>query len=48
MGAGLKYNIFGLDFSYLIPVQSRDEANAVNPLSNTLRFALTFDFGEEG
>lgn len=48
LGAGLKYNVFGLDFSYLIPVQSRDEANAVNPLSNTLRFALTFDFGEEG
>ena len=34
LGAGLKYNVFGLDFSYLIPVQSRDEANAVNPLSN--------------
>ncbi len=45
LGAGLKYNIFGLDFSYLIPVRSRDEAGAVNPLSNTLRFALTFDFG---
>ena len=45
LGAGLKYNVFGLDFSYLIPVRSRDEAGAVNPLSNTLRFALTFDFG---
>lgn len=45
LGAGLRYNVFGLDFSYLIPVRSRDDAGAVNPLSNTLRFALTFDFG---
>ena len=45
LGAGLKYNVFGLDFSYLIPVRSRDESGVVNPLSNTLRFALTFDFG---
>ena len=44
LGAGLRYNVFGLDFSYLIPLQGRDEVNAVNPLSNTLRFALTFDF----
>ena len=26
LGAGLRYNVFGLDFSYLIPVRSRDEA----------------------
>jgi len=39
LGAGLKYSVFGLDFSYLIPVDSRN-----NPLQNTLRFALTFDF----
>ena len=45
LGAGVRYNVFGLDFSYLIPVQSREEANVTNPLSNTLRFALTFDFG---
>jgi hypothetical protein len=45
LGAGLRYNVFGLDFSYLIPVESRKEAGVVNPLSNTLRFALTFDFG---
>jgi long-subunit fatty acid transport protein len=44
LGAGVRYNVFGLDFSYLIPLQSRDEVNAANPLSNTLRFALTFDF----
>ena len=45
LGAGLRYNVFGLDFSYLIPIQDREDANIVNPLSNTLRFALTFDFG---
>lgn len=38
IGAGLKYNIFGLDFAYLIPTTQR------NPLENTLRFTLTFDF----
>ncbi len=40
LGAGLKYNVFGLDFSYLIPLQQR------NPLENTLRFSLTFDFDD--
>lgn len=40
LGAGLRYNVFGLDFSYLIPVDTRN-----NPLQNTLRFALTFDLG---
>lgn len=38
LGAGLKYNVFGLDFSYLIAVDQR------NPLENTLRFSLQFDF----
>lgn len=38
LGAGLKYNVFGLDFAYLIPTQQR------NPLENTLRFTLLFDF----
>lgn len=38
LGAGLKYNVFGLDFAYLIPTQQR------NPLENTLRFTLFFDF----
>jgi hypothetical protein len=36
-GAGLKMNVFGLDFSYLMPI-SRS-----NPLQNTLRFTLSFD-----
>jgi hypothetical protein len=40
LGAGLKYNLFGLNFSYLLP-----SGNGVtrNPLSNTLRFSLMFD-----
>lgn len=43
VGAGLKYETFGLNFSYLIP-----SGNGVNrnPLSNTLRFSLIFDLGE--
>ena len=46
LGAGLKYSTFGLNFSYLLP-----SGNGVNrnPLSNTLRFSLVFDFaGDEG
>ena len=45
LGAGLKYNSFGLNFSYLLP-----SGNGVNrnPLSNTLRFSLFFDFDGEG
>ncbi len=38
LGAGLKYNVFGLDFAYLIPIEQQ------NPLENTLRFSLLFDF----
>ena len=40
-GLGLRYNVFGLNFSYLVPSGS---GVARNPLSNTLRFSLTFDF----
>ncbi len=39
MGAGLKYNIFTLDFAYLIP-----QAGGNNPMANTVRFTLSFDF----
>jgi hypothetical protein len=38
IGAGLRYNVFGLDLAYLIPTDQR------NPLENTLHFTLTFDF----
>lgn len=37
-GAGLRMNVFGLDFSYLIPTESN------NPLANTIRFSLLFHF----
>lgn len=40
LGVGLRYNVFGLDFSYLIPMEQR------NPLENTLRFTLVFNFGD--
>lgn len=40
-GLGVKYNVFGLNFAYLVPSGS---GVARNPLSNTLRFSLTFDF----
>lgn len=38
IGAGLKYNVFGLDLAYLIPTIQN------HPLANTLRFTLLFDF----
>lgn len=41
VGVGLKYNVFGLDFAYLIPAN----ATVRSPLENTLRFTLFFDFG---
>lgn len=39
-GVGVKYNIFGLNFSYLLPSGS---GVTQNPLSNTLRFSILFD-----
>jgi hypothetical protein len=38
VGLGLKYNVFGIDFAYVIPLAQR------SPLENVLRFTLTFDF----
>jgi hypothetical protein len=40
IGAGLKYNTIGLNFAYLMPSGSGVNRN---PLSNTLRFSLSFD-----
>lgn len=40
VGAGLNYNMFGLNFSYLIPSGSGINHN---PLSNTLRFSILFN-----
>lgn len=44
VGAGLNYNMFGLNFSYLIP-----SGNGINrnPLSNTLRFSLIFNLDKD-
>lgn len=38
VGAGLRYSVFGLDLSYLIPFEQQ------HPLENTLRFTLHFNF----
>jgi hypothetical protein len=40
VGAGLKYQVFGLNVSYIVPSGSGINQN---PLSNTLRFSLLFD-----
>jgi hypothetical protein len=37
-GAGIRLNIFSLDFSYLMPIAQN------NPLAKTIRFTLSFDF----
>ena len=42
LGVGLKYNVLGLDFSYLIPTTS-----VRNPLDNTLRFGLSYLFDSD-
>jgi hypothetical protein len=43
VGLGIKYNVFGLNFSYLVPSGSGVNRN---PLSNTLRFGLVFDLDQ--
>ena len=40
VGAGLKYNVFNIDFSYLLASPQK------SPLANTLRFGLLFNFGD--
>jgi hypothetical protein len=42
LGAGFKYNVVKVDVSYLF---SASKIN--NPLENTLRFSLTFNFGDK-
>lgn len=42
VGLGIRYKIFNINFSYLIPSQ----AGQRNPLDNTLRFSILFDFGQ--
>ncbi len=42
LGAGFKYNVVKVDVSYLFSA-----SKTPNPLENTLRFSLTFNFGEK-
>ncbi|RRA90421.1 type IX secretion system outer membrane channel protein PorV [Paenimyroides viscosum] len=42
LGAGFKYNIVNIDVSYLMAT-----GKVQNPLENTLRFSLTFNFGRD-
>ena len=42
LGAGFKYNVVKIDVSYLFSA-----SKVQNPLENTLRFSLTFNFGEK-
>lgn len=42
LGAGFKYNVVKVDVSYLFSA-----SKVRNPLENTLRFSLTFNFGDE-
>lgn len=39
-GVGLKFNIFNIDASYIVPVVAN------NPLANTIRFSLSFNLSE--
>lgn len=39
-GLGIQFNVFGLDFAYLIPTGNQTN----NPLAETLRFSLIFNF----
>ena len=42
-GSGVKYSAFILDFSYLI--NATTDAGVTNPLANTMRFSMTWNFG---
>ena len=42
LGAGFKYNVVKVDVSYLFSA-----SKVRNPLENTLRFSLTFNFGDK-
>jgi hypothetical protein len=42
-GMGMKYTVYTIDFSYLL--NANNNAGVTNPLANTMRFSLTWDFG---
>jgi len=41
LGAGVRYELFQLDFSYILTIEEN------HPLANTLRFSLLVDWGQE-
>ena len=43
-GSGIKYSAFTLDFSYLI--NATNDAGTTNPLANTMRFSMIWNFGK--
>lgn len=42
MGAGVRFQVFQLDLSYLVALTQQ------SPIANTIRFSLLFNFGEKG
>ncbi len=40
-GVGLKYSVFAIDAAYILPVGTKQ-----HPLENTLRFSISFEFGQ--
>ena len=40
MGVGFRYQVFGIDFAYLVPTEQN------HPLAETLRFTLIFNFDD--
>jgi len=46
LGLGIKYTIFNLDVSYLIPTNNK-YASQTSPLENTVRFSLQFNLNKQ-
>lgn len=46
LGMGIKYNIVGINFAYLVSTQNTLQQSS--PLDKTLRFSLLFDIGSSG
>jgi hypothetical protein len=43
LGVGLKYSVFSIDGTYIVPLNAKN-----HPLSNSMRFTISFEFGEKG
>lgn len=46
-GVGFRYNVLGIDVSYIVPYNKPDQSGGTNPLAHTFRFSLTMDFGQQ-